>query len=174
MHNKLGSPQPGEGEEPPNSDTRTVPKTMVSNERRKEQYIYMSIKKQIENIELGVEWKAAQKATHRLQRMLADEIAYLIEDNKRQNAYSLFAWVRLCRAISTLTSGMACMRLTFEGRNNAEIEAATGLRSNSIAAYKAWNTMYACDAEKMLFPWWWDDERLSRETEFLRSMGVTL
>lgn len=47
----------------------------------------MSIKKQIENIELGVEWKAAQKATHRLQQMLADEIAHLIEDNKCQNAY---------------------------------------------------------------------------------------
>jgi len=133
----------------------------------------MSIKKQIENIELGVEWKAAQKATHRLQRMLADEIAHLIEDNKCQNAYSLFAWVRLCRAISTLTSGMACMRLTREGRNNAEIAVATGLRNNSVAAYKAWNTTYTRDAEKMLFPWYWDDERLNRELEFLRTMGVT-
>jgi hypothetical protein len=135
----------------------------------------MSAMKQIKNLKPVVEWKAAQKATRKLQQMLTDEIAYLIDDNKRQNVYSSMGWVRLCLAISTLTAGMACMRLACKGKSNAEIAAATGLRNNSIAGYRAWNTTYTCHAENnMLFPWYWDDERLNREIEFLRSMGVTL
>jgi hypothetical protein len=133
----------------------------------------MNATKQIKNPKPIVEWEAAQKATHRLQRMLADEITYLIEDKKGENAYPLSAWVRLCRTISTLTAGMACVRLTREGRNNTEIAAVTGLHNNSIAAYKAWNTIYGCDAEKTLLPLWWDDERRNREIEFLRSIGMT-
>jgi hypothetical protein len=135
----------------------------------------MIAKKQIKNLKPVVEWKAAQKATHKLQRMLADEITYLIEDNKGQNVYSSMGWVRLCLGISTLIAGMACMRLASKGKSNAEIAAATGLRNNSIAGYRAWNTTYTCHAENnMLFPRYWDDERLNREIEFLRSVGVSI
>lgn len=133
----------------------------------------MNATKQIKNLKPIVKWEAAQKATHRLQQMLTNEIAYLIEDNKRQNVYSSMAWVRFCRAISTLTLGMACMRLTCESKSTAEIAAATELRNTSISAYRAWNTMYTGNAERMLFPWYWDDERVNLEIEYLRSMGVT-
>jgi len=44
---------------------------------------------------------------------------------------------------AVVTDGMTVMRLLAEGKTNAQITEATGIPVGSIAAYKAWNTMYA-------------------------------
>jgi hypothetical protein len=134
----------------------------------------MNITKQIKNIEPVVEWATARTAARRLEGILTDEITYLTEGNKLQNVYSPIAWVRLCRTISTLTAGMVSMRMTFEGKSTPEIAAATGIRSGSIAAFKAWNTMYARDVQKMLAAKGKTEEQRNRDLEFLNSIGVTI
>jgi hypothetical protein len=88
------------------------------------------------------EWEAAQKAANRIEQMLAGEIPLNIDGNKLPNMYSPFAWIRICRPVSTLTKGMVCVRMTIEGKSNSEIEMATGLCGGSIASYKGWNSLY--------------------------------
>src|ERR1017187_6323798 len=77
------------------------------------------------------EWEAAQIAADRIEQMLAGEIPLNIAGSKLQNMYSPFAWIRLRHAVSTLTKGMVCVRMTVEGKSNQEIETATGVCGGS-------------------------------------------
>jgi uncharacterized protein YerC len=121
-----------------------------------------------------VEWDTAREAAERLMEMLVDEVGYLTHGGNLKNVYSPIAWIRLCRAISTLTNGMSVMRLVSEGKSNEEIARITGLPNMTIAAYKAWNTMYARGVEKALAAKGKTEEQRKRDVEFLFSIGVTL
>ena len=121
-----------------------------------------------------VEWEKAKQAAEKLESLLSDEIAYLVEGNKIKNVYSPVAWVRMCRMLHTLTYGMAAMRLVYEGKTNAEIQLAIGLPSNSTAAYKAWNTNYAKMLNTMFAARGKTEAARKRDLEFLASIGVTL
>jgi hypothetical protein len=57
------------------------------------------------DLQLKVEWQKAREAADHLTGMLADEVSYLTDGDKLKNVYSHIAWIRLCRAISTLTDG---------------------------------------------------------------------
>jgi hypothetical protein len=126
------------------------------------------------NLQLKVEWQKAREAADHLTGMLADEVSYLTDGDKLKNVYSPIAWIRLCRAISTLTAGMAVMRLVFEGKTNEEIQQTTGLPRTIIAAYKAWNTMYSRGVKKVLAANGKTEEQRKRDLEFLASIGVKL
>ena len=121
-----------------------------------------------------MEWERARQAANRMEEMLADEISYLTHGGKLKNVYSPVAWIRLCRTIRTLTSGMVVMRLTFEDKSNDEICQITGLTGQTVAAYKAWNTMYARDIQKMLAVRGKTEVQRKRDLEFLTSIGVSL
>jgi len=69
-------------------------------------------------LQARIEWKKAKEAADKFEAMLASEVAYLTHGDKLKNVYSPIAWVRLCRMLHTLTYGMACMRLVFEGKTN--------------------------------------------------------
>ena len=125
-------------------------------------------------LEPTVEWDKAKKAAAKLELMLSDEIAYLTQGNKLRNVYSPIAWVRLCRTMATLTAGMACNRLAAEGKTNQEIREATGVSVGSIAAFKAWNTMYTRDVEKLLAVKGKTEVQRERDLDFLSSIGVCL
>jgi hypothetical protein len=58
------------------------------------------------------------------------------------DAYSLMAWRSICRHLRAVAHGMTVMRLVADGKSNAHITEATGIPVLSVAAYKAWNTMY--------------------------------
>jgi hypothetical protein len=124
--------------------------------------------------QITVEWKKARDAAERLTGMLADEVSYLTDGDKLKNVYSPIAWIRLCRAIATLTAGMAVMRLVFEGKTNDDIQQMTGLPRTIIAAYKAWNTMYSRAVRKVLAAKGKTEEQRKRDLEFLASNGVKL
>lgn len=125
-------------------------------------------------MEPQIEWEKARVAAEKLESLLSDEVAYLIEGNKIKNVYSPMAYVRICRMLHTLTYGMAVMRMVYEGKTNAEITKATGLLGTVIAAYKAWNTMYSDMIGKMLVARGKTEEARKRDLEFLASIGVTL
>ena len=125
-------------------------------------------------MEPQVEWERAREAAAKLESLLSDEVAYLIEGNKIKNVYSPVAWVRMCRMLYTLTCGMAVMRMVYEGKANAEITKATGLPVTVIAAYKAWNTMYSDMVGSMLAARGKTEEARKRDLEFLASIGVSL
>jgi len=125
-------------------------------------------------MEPQVEWEKARDAATKLESLLSDEVAYLIEGNKIKNVYSPMAWVRMCRMLNTLTYGMSVMRMIYEGKNNAEIREATGLPTTVIAAYKAWNTMYSDKLGSMLAARGKTDEARKRDLEFLALIGVSL
>jgi hypothetical protein len=120
------------------------------------------------------EWEAAQNAAYKLVQMLTDENSYVNRNDNKLNMYSPIAWVRLCGAISTLTSGVMCVRMTIEGKSTREIETATGLCSGSIASYRGWNTVYAYRVGRMLAEKGKNPEQRSRALQSLFSTGVTL
>lgn len=137
----------------------------------------MAIRKKDELIDallLGnVDWEKARKAAYRMASQLTSEVATL--DNLK-DAYSPMAWINICRQLRVVTDGMTTMRLIAEGKNNASISTEAHVTVGSIAAYKAWNTMYL----QML------DEGIQRrvpikgrtheeknqDAEFLRSCGI--
>ena len=49
---------------------------------------------------------------------------------------------------TVVTDGMVVMRMLAEGKTNRQITAEAGILSGSIAAYKAWNTMYAASIKR--------------------------
>jgi len=126
------------------------------------------------DLQLKVEWDKARDAADHLTKVLSDEVSYLTDGDKLRNVYSPIAWIRLCRTISTLTAGMAVMRLVSEGKTNDEIRQATGLPQTTVAAYKAWNTMYSRGVEKALAATGKTEEQRKRDLEFLASIGVKL
>jgi hypothetical protein len=89
------------------------------------------------------DWKAAREAAVKLARLLTEGAEQRGQNHSFSNAYLPIAFFRCRKLINTLTSGMECVRLVFEGKSNAEIKDATGLSTGTIAAYKAWNTMYS-------------------------------
>ena len=125
-------------------------------------------------MEPQVEWEKAKDAAAKLESLLSDEVAYLIEGNKIKNVYSPVAWVRMCRMLHTLTYGMAVMRMVYEGKTNPEISKATGLPTTVIAAYKAWNTMYSDMIGSMLAARGKTAKSRQRDLEFLKSIGVSV
>lgn len=60
-------------------------------------------------MEPQVEWEKARQAAAKLESLLSDEVAYLIEGNKIKNVYSPVAWVRMCR-IPSLQPAVSRMR----------------------------------------------------------------
>jgi hypothetical protein len=96
------------------------------------------------------DWEAAEQAAIRLSNLLSREVGYLRTHHGFRNAYLPFAFLRFNRLITTLDSGMECMRMVFEGKTNYEIQQSTGLSVATIAAYKAWNTMYSRNIHLLL------------------------
>jgi len=121
----------------------------------------------------NVDWEKARKAAYKMASQLTSEVANL--DNLK-DAYSPMAWINICRQLRVVTDGMTTMRMIAEGKNNATISIEAQVTVGSIAAYKAWNTMYL----KML------DAGIQRrvaikgrtkqekdlDAEFLRSCGI--
>ena len=89
------------------------------------------------------DWKAAREAAVKLARLLTEGAEQRGQNHSFSNAYLPIAFFRCRKLINTLNSGMECVRLVFEGKSNAEIKDATGLSTGTVAAYKAWNTMYS-------------------------------
>jgi uncharacterized protein YerC len=87
----------------------------------------------------NVDWEKARKAAYEMASQLTSEVANL--DNLK-DAYSPMAWINICRQLRVVTDGMTTMRLIAEGKNNATISTEAHVTVGSIAAYKAWNTMY--------------------------------
>lgn len=96
------------------------------------------------------DWEAAEQAAIRLSKLLSREVGHLRRRHGFRNAYLPFAFLRFNRLITTLDSGMECMRMVFEGHTNYEIQQSTGLSIGTIAAYKAWNTMYSRNIQLLL------------------------
>jgi hypothetical protein len=91
----------------------------------------------------SVDWEQARTAAYDMIRKLNGEIADLSTITEIKDAYSPMAWLGICQQLRIVTDGMATMRLLTTGHSSAEIHNVTGIASGSIAAYKAWNTMYA-------------------------------
>jgi hypothetical protein len=89
----------------------------------------------------SIEWATARRAAIGMAAKLQCEVDGLNMQGK--DAYSPMAWLNICRHLRVVTDGMTVMRLLAEGKSNAQITEATGIPVGSIAAYKAWNTMYA-------------------------------
>jgi hypothetical protein len=94
-------------------------------------------------INAKVELRIAAMQVDNLSEQLRNETSQLLGSDAIKNAYSPSAWIRLSLILRSVTRGMAIIRMHASGKSQAEIEAATGCTSTEIAAYKAWNTMYA-------------------------------
>ena len=90
---------------------------------------------------VSVQWATALMNLIKLAPRLQPEVDNL--DMQFKDAYSRAAWRNVCRHLRAVSHGMTVMRLLAEGKSNAQITEATGIPALSIAAYKAWNTMYA-------------------------------
>jgi uncharacterized protein YerC len=127
-------------------------------------------------LEGNIEWATAREAAYRMANHLQNEVDNLTEVSK--DAYSPMAWISICRQLRIVTDGMTVMRLVGEGKTNEQITNETGIVVGSIAAYKAWNTMYRAFIEKGLrkrvaLKGRTDTER-SADAEFLRSCGIAI
>lgn len=128
----------------------------------------------LEESQATIEWSRAGEAAHKLQAALASEISYLTDGINLRNVYSPIAWIRTCRAIRTVTDGMICMRLAAQGKSSHEIHRETGIARGSIAAYRAWNTMYADAMERSLAARGKTEKQRQADLEFLQEIGVQL
>jgi uncharacterized protein YerC len=91
----------------------------------------------------SVEWAQARNAAVEMTAKLRGEVDELDSLLALKDAYSPIAWLNVCTQLRVVTDGMIVMRKLAEGKSNHQITAETGIPSGSIAAYKAWNTMYA-------------------------------
>jgi uncharacterized protein YerC len=91
----------------------------------------------------SVEWTKARTAAIEMTAKLQGEVDELQSLLKMQDAYSPIAWLNVCQQLRVVTDGMIVMRMLAEGKTSGQITAETGILPGSIAAYKAWNTMYA-------------------------------
>ncbi len=91
----------------------------------------------------SVEWTKARAAAIEMTAKLQGEVEELQSLLKMQDAYSPVAWLNVCQQLRVVTDGMIVMRMLAEGKSSGQITTETGILPGSIAAYKAWNTMYA-------------------------------
>lgn len=98
----------------------------------------------------SVDWVLARQAAYRLAAALQGEVADLQELKGMGDAYSPMAWLAVCRQLQVVTDGMTVMRLLAQGKTSKDISAETGILAGSIAAYKAWNTMYAAAIDRQV------------------------
>lgn len=96
----------------------------------------------------SVEWAQARKAAYEMASVLSKEVSALNEVPQIKDAYSPVAWVNICRQLRVVTDGMITMRLLAENKTNKQIYEEAGIDPASVAAYKAWNTMYARNIEQ--------------------------
>ena len=128
-------------------------------------------------VEGGIAWDRAGVAAW----MMADQIRGEIKDLENlltvKDAYSPVAWVALCQHLRTAVHGMMVMRRLALGQTNDQIIAETGISNGSIAAYKAWNTMYlrhiTAKAERRIRIKGRTEAERNADIEFLRSCGIT-
>ena len=126
----------------------------------------------------SVEWEQARKAALDMSRMLSGEVTALSTATEIKDAYSPSAWINVCPQLRVVTDGMIVMRLLAEGKTNAQIARETGIDQGSIAAYKAWNTMYTRDIqrgiERRIKIRSKNDQIMQADIEWLRSIGITV
>ena len=122
----------------------------------------------------SIEWAIARKAAFEMATKLQYEVDGLNMQDK--DAYSPMAWLNICRHLRVVTDGMTVMRLLAEGKTNAQITEATGIPVGSIAAYKAWNTMYAealiAGVKRHVTLKGRNDAERQADAGFLRSCGI--
>ena len=124
-------------------------------------------------LEGSIDWERARKAAFGMAAQLTSEVANL--DNIK-DAYSPMAWISICRQLRVVTDGMTTMRMIAEGKDNATISQQAQITIGSIAAYKAWNTMYLKMLKQGIQRKVAIKGRTEREqnldAEFLRSCGI--
>ena len=125
----------------------------------------------------SVEWAQARKAAFEMTAKLQGEVDELQSILKMQDAYSPVAWLNVCQQLRVVTDGMIVMRMLAEGGTTRQITAETGILPGSIAAYKAWNTMYAASIKrgvhKRIKIKGRTEAEQAADIEFLRACGIT-
>jgi hypothetical protein len=122
----------------------------------------------------SVEWQTAREAAFRMAAVLHGEISALTEAEEIKDAYSPVAWTNICRQLRVVTDGMVTMRLLAEGKTNETITEETGIPNGSIAAYKAWNTMYSRQINRTIRLRMEKDRVRQADLDFLRSIGISV
>jgi hypothetical protein len=121
----------------------------------------------------NVDWEKARKAAFKMASQLTSEVANL--DNLK-DAYSPMAWINICRQLRVVTDGMTTMRLIAENKDNATISTEANVTVGSIAAYKAWNTMYLkmlnSGIQRRVAIKGRTKQEKNLDAEFLRSCGI--
>ena len=124
----------------------------------------------------SIEWATARRAAIEMAAKLQCEVDGLNMQGK--DAYSPMAWLNICRHLRVVTDGMTVMRLLAEGKSNAQITEATGIPVGSIAAYKAWNTMYAealmAGVKRHITLKGRNDAERQADADFFRSCGIAI
>jgi hypothetical protein len=125
----------------------------------------------------SVEWAQARKAAMDMTAKLQGEVDELQSILKMQDAYSPIAWLNVCQQLRVVTDGMIVMRMLAKGETTKRITAETGILSGSIAAYKAWNTMYAASIKrgvhKRIKIKGRTEAEQAADIAFLRACGIT-
>lgn len=122
----------------------------------------------------SVEWETARTAAYRMAEALYGEISALTDAEAIKDAYSPTAWMNICRQLRVVTDGMITMRLVADGKTNEAITKETGIAITSIAAYKAWNTMYGRQINRRIRLRMEKDRVRQADLDFLRSIGITV
>lgn len=124
----------------------------------------------------SVEWSEARLAAYKMLNKLSGEVADLQSLTEVSDAYSPIAWLAICRHLRTVTDGMTVMRLLAQGKTPEQIAKETGISTGSIAAYKAWNTMYKAGikrgAERAIRIKGRTAAEQRADIEFLRACGI--
>jgi uncharacterized protein YerC len=123
----------------------------------------------------SIEWEKAREAAYNMTRNLQGEVNEIFE---QKDSYSPIAWINICRQLKIVTDGMIVMRMVAEGKTNKQITESTGIFTGSIAAYKAWNTMYSRSIAKQqarrVALKGRNDKEKEKDAEFLRSCGIAI
>lgn len=127
-------------------------------------------------LEGSIDWTRARDAAIAMTRSLRGEIDDLQKVMEIKDAYSPIAWLNVCQQLRVVTDGMIVMRMLAEGKAAAQITAETGILPGSIAAYKAWNTMYlrgiSSQATRTIKLKGRTEAEQLRDIEFLRACGI--
>lgn len=124
----------------------------------------------------SIEWATAREAAYAMAGKLQREVDDLGLVGK--DSYSPMAWMSICCQLRVVTDGMIVMRLLGEGKTNEQITEMTGIHTGSIAAYKAWNTMYAnaitTGMKKRIALRGRTSAEQDSDADFLRSCGIEI
>jgi|SRR6185437_6217310 len=145
--------------------------------RKEEKGIWQKAKKMMDAVLAGsIDWTRAREAAIAMTRSLRGEIDDLERVMEIQDAYSPIAWLNVCQQLRVVTDGMVVMRKLAEGKAAIQITAETGILPGSIAAYKAWNTMYLravnAQATRSIRLKGRTEAEQQRDIEFLRACGI--